>query len=171
MNFHIILSLLIILFIPKSDFGQPGRCPELPDKYQWKNAEDYSKDKELVKKTLNWLCQTPLSEDLRNRTLANAFVLEWLAGTPELTLNIRTGVLKFPDEHPELLLTFMHGMAYYSLLHPKDESELKRYEAGIKTVVDLAEQSKELSKLSRIKELEKMIKKGKLNAYLKAELN
>ena len=166
-------SILIILLAVLHSailFGQPGQCPDLPEKYGWRVAEDYSKDRELVKKTLRWLCITPLSEDIRDRALANAFVLEWLAGTPEITMNVRTKVLDFPSEHPELILTFMHGMAYYAMSHPKENNEVKMYEAGIKTVVELAGQSKDLSKLTRIKEFERMMKKGKLTSYLKIEL-
>lgn len=170
MRLNSILIFLLLVLVPVKMFCQPGQCPDLPEKYRWITAEDYTKDRELVKKTLRWLCVTPLSEDIRVRALANAFVLEWLAGTPEITMNVRTKVLNFPDEHPELLLTFMHGMAYYALSHPKENNEVKMYEAGIKTVVDLSGQSKELSKLSRIKDFERMMKKGKLTLYLKTEL-
>jgi len=165
-----LLVLMVFAFLPKVNFGQLGQCPDLPKTYHWQVAEDYAKDRELVKKALRWLCVTPISEDLRDRALANAFVLEWLAGTPEITLDVRTKVLDLPSEHPELLLTFMHGMAYYTILHPKENSEIKKYEAGIKTIVDLANQSKELSKLARIRDLERMMNRGKLNSYLKSEL-
>lgn len=165
---HILILLLLVSTVIAK--GQPGQCPKIPESYKWETPEDYMKDRELVKKTLKWLCVTPYSEDIRMRALANAFVLEWLAGTPELTLNVKSEILGFPDEHPQLLLTFIHSMALYVLNHPKEQDEIKKYEAGIQTVVDLSMKSKELSKLAKVKEFEKMIRRSKLKKYLQESL-
>ncbi len=144
-----------------------AQCPELPEKYEWNTAEDYANDKDLVKKTLRWLCNTPLGVEVQKRSVANAFVLEWLAGTPELTMNVDTRVLPFETDHPELLYTFMHGMALYMLEHPKETDQIKLHTQGLKVVAELALSSKELSKSRSLKRLLRADRKNKLREYTK----
>ncbi len=142
-----------------------AQCPKLPEKYEWNSHDDYAKDKQLVTKTLRWLCVTPLGIEVQQRSIANAFVLEWLAGTDEFKLIVDSKVLPFQTEHPELLFTLLHGMALYMIDHPKENNTIKLHTEGLKVVANLATQSKELSKSRSMKKLIHAAKRNKLKAY------
>jgi hypothetical protein len=161
----IILFYALGLSISQSISAQIGKCPSIPVEYGWNNANDYEKDRDLVKKTLRWLCQTPLGEDVKQRSLANAFVLEWLAGAPNLTISVEQKWLPFLDKHEELLFVFIHGVALYKMDHPNESDEDKLYVEGYKAVVELALQSKELSHSKALHPLLKAAKKSKIKQY------
>lgn len=163
----IFIIFISCFFQAPSAWSQVGRCPQLPQDYVWEVAADYEKDRDLVKKTLRWLCVTPLGADIQQRSVANAFVMEWLAGTPSFTIEIKSDYLQFTQEHPELLFTFIHGVGYYMMDHPEEKAELKLYNEGFKVVANLAAQSKELSKSSSLKPLLKAARKNTIRDYTK----
>ncbi|MFN0030682.1 MAG: hypothetical protein ACKVOR_00835 [Flavobacteriales bacterium] len=144
-----------------------AQCPDIPETYHWETAEDYARDKELVKKTLRWLCRTPLGEQVQQRSMANAYVLEWLAGTPEPTISIDTKVLCCTNEFPDLLYTYMHGIALYVLEHEKQKTNAELQVEGLKVVAALAAQSKEISKAGCMRKMLRAAKRGKLKEYVK----
>lgn len=146
------------------------KCPELPQEFNWQTAEDYRKDAELVKKTLRWLCSAPLNIDLSKRSEANVFVLKWLSGTPDYTIAIETAKLPFLEQHPELLDTFIHGMALGYLSKDKPIEQVDAYAAGFQAVVQVASQSKSLSKSRHLRPLFKAARKNELKKYAEKTL-
>jgi hypothetical protein len=156
-------------FVPDIS-GQPGRCPKLPETYTWNNADDYKKDYDLVKKTLKWLCNTPLGLDVQQRSIANAFVLEWLAGSPQIRVEIETEKLTFYSKHSDLMFSFIHGVALYMMEKPTVQDELTLYTAGYSTVASLASQSEELSKSGELKPLLKALKKNRIKEFTQLAL-
>jgi hypothetical protein len=150
--------------------SQKARCWETAQQ-EVLTSEDYLKDKECVKKTLRWLCTTPLGVEVQQRSYANAYVMEWIAGTPMFTLELETKYLLFIDEHPELLYSFIHGMASYKLEHVDEKNPVKLYSEGFKIVASLASQSKELSKSSVLKPLLKAARKKTIREYTQTVLS
>jgi len=167
LNRSVFIALLVCILNAQSSFAQPGRCPKFSEEYVWETPEDYENDREQVKKTLRWLCVTPIGIDIQQRSIANAYVLEWLAGTPSFTIDIKTDYLSFVGEHPELLYTFIHAVGYYKMDHPEENSELKLYSEGFKVVANLSAQSKELSKSSLLKPLLKAARRNAIRDYTK----
>ncbi len=167
MRFFLVILMFTVLMLGNSHgiLAQAGKCPPIPKEYEWKVAGDYEKDRELVKKTLRWLCQTPLGEDVKQRSLANAFVLEWLAGAPDLTISVEQKWLPFLDKHEELLFVFIHGVALYKMDHPNESDESKLYVEGYKAIAELALQSKELSHSRALHPLLRAAKKSKIKQY------
>lgn len=167
MKWCVFIALLLSVNTSNKLSAQTRSCPELPEYYEWNTASDYQASHDLVKKTLKWLCNTPLGEDILKRSQANAFVMEWLAGTPEFTVNIDTQYLPFLEEHPDLLYPFIHAVSYYKMDHPEETKELKLYLRGYKTIANLASQSKEYSKSPALRPLLKASKKNTIEDYVK----
>lgn len=163
-NIILTTSLLLCAFVAHA---QEGRCPKLPEVYAWNSEKEYQKDADLVKKTLKWLCVTPLGIDIEQRSLANAFVLEWIAGSPEILVEVKTDFLPFYSEHPELLFTFIHGVSLFKIDKPGILDELTLYKEGFDVVAELSMQSKDLSHSHVMKPLLKAYKKKKMKEYVK----
>ncbi len=164
MNKALIIIVLQLISIQNSS-AQYARCPKIPENYFWNTAEDYKKDSELVKKVLVWLCKTPLGIDVQQRSVANAFVMEWLAGSPQVTVEIATEKLTFYDKYPDLLFSFIHGVTLLKMEKPNLLDEVALYGQGYETVASLASQSEELSKEAEMKPLLKAYKKNRIKAY------
>ncbi|MBX7050419.1 MAG: hypothetical protein K1X54_00145 [Flavobacteriales bacterium] len=167
----VLIAALCFFCLNTSVFAQPGRCPKIPAKYLWETPEEYQKDEDQVRKTLKWLCQTPLGIDVEQRGLANAYVLEWLAGSPSILIEINSHYLEFADSQPELLFSFIHGMALYKMDHPSVKDEQTLYSSGFTVVAELAAQSKEYSRQKELRNLLKAYKKGKVKEYTREVLN
>jgi hypothetical protein len=164
----LVIAFLLIAF--HASHAQEGHCPKIPENYSWETAEDYRKDKDLVKKTLRWLCSTPLGVDIEKRGLANAYVLEWLAGSPSITVDIKTEHLPFLEHHPDLLYSFIHGIALYLMDKPTETDTVKLYAKGFEVVATLAMQSKELSHDKDFKPLIKAYKKERMMEFVRQTL-
>jgi hypothetical protein len=160
----IILLLCLCMGAMPQLWGQ-GRCPEIPSNYSWQTIEDYRKDADLVKKTLRWLTLAPLQLDLVTRSEANLFVMRWLAGTPDLKIEIQTSELPFIQAHPELLESFIHGMALAYLNKDGEVSRLDAYVSGFQSVAQVASQSKAMTKSRPLKPLLKAAKRREIKQY------
>lgn len=171
LRYPAIISLLSLIMQMHLASAQSEHCWEKTRETEALTADDYIKEKDCVKKTLRWLCNTPLGMEIQQRSYANAYVMEWIAGTPLFTLEIETRYLYFINEHPELLYSFIHGMAYYKLDHPEEKDRLKLYSEGYKVVAQLASQSKELSKSSVLKPLLKAARKKAIRDYTQTVLS
>lgn len=162
-----IFIMLILTFCGNMLFAQEGRCPKIPETYEWLTPEDYIKDQDLVKKTLRWLCNTPLGIDVRQRSLANTYVMEWLAGTPTMQIEIKTNQLSFYESQPDLLFCYIHGIALYKIDKPNTVDPIVEMTKGLETIAELVLQSEELSKDSSLRPILKAYKKKKLKEYSK----
>ncbi|MFM9986132.1 MAG: hypothetical protein ACKVOK_12910 [Flavobacteriales bacterium] len=167
--FHI--SYLILVLIPHCGLSQYANCPAIPEKYAWVEKEEYVQDREQIIRTLRWLCTSPPGWQLKQRSLANAYVLEWLAGTPEFSLVVQSDLVPSLDKFPDLLNSMMHGMALYKLEHPDVNDSVKLHTEGLVVIAELAIQSKELSSDREIRKIIKAHKRHKLKAYVKARLS
>lgn len=162
-----LLIILLLTYTATTVTAQEGRCPKIPSAYSWSADEDYSKDEDLIKKTIKWLCVTPLGVDVQQRSLANAYVMEWLAGAPQIKINITTAHLPFYEAHPDLLFPFLHGIALFKMNKPGITDQLTLYTEGMDVVASLTQQSKELSKSKVLKPLLKAYKKKRMKEYVK----
>ena len=157
-------NILLCICLSTELFAQ-GRCPDIPEQYDWNSTEAYQKDAELVKKTLRWLTMAPLHVDLAVRSEANLFVLRWLSGTPDYRIEINTTLLPFLEDHPDLLDSFMHGVALTYLTKGQEVSQLEAYTGGFQSIAQIALQSKSMSKSRTLKPLLRAAKHQDVKQY------
>jgi hypothetical protein len=166
------LYILIFASIPLVGMPQRSKCPEIPEKYTWENAVDYQKDSTLVSECLIWLCQAPLYSNLECRSRVNVFVMEWLAGTPNLIIDVDSKVVPFTEENPELLYSFIHGMALYKMKNRNCEDQREMRIQGLKAVCKLIEREEDMKKSKSVKQLMRMSKNDKkLNNYYQKQVS
>lgn len=158
--------LIIALILTAQSQAQDCPKPVIPATYQWKSPSAYKKETESIKRALRWLCCSPLQSEVALRSQANAYVLEWLAGTPTLKLNLETKYLTFLDQYPELLFTFIHGAMLFCLEQPKQNATKLVYLHGYESVIYLAKSDKSMRKSECMKELKRLQKKKQLEQFI-----
>lgn len=139
--------------------------PEIPKQYAWNSGEEYVRDQDKVQDVLKWLCMQPLGLDIQKRSLANAYVMEWISGTPSLRLEVNSEAFLFIEKHPELLFSLIQGMAYFAIAHPDEKDATKLHTEALEVVAHHAELSEELSKDGDLKKLIRANRKKQLKAY------
>ena len=161
-----VLYIILFLSFTLEAKTQRSKCPEIPIEHTWNSPEDYRKDSVFVSECLVWLCQAPLYKNMECRSRVNIYVMEWLAGTTGITIDVDSRAIPFAEENPELLYSFIHGMALYKMKNRACENVDEMRVQGLKAVSKLIEREEEMKRSKSVKQLMRMSKSDKkLNNY------
>lgn len=141
------------------------QSPEIPDDVKLETAQDYKDKEQLVLKSIQWLANTPINQQIDERKKVNTFLIQWLTGSPSVSIELRSEFL--PDNCADCMMSFMAGWTKYSLENDYSKDKVACAIAGINSVIALYEKNKE--SLGRNADIEKMIKrkkKEKLQKYV-----
>lgn len=159
----ITLSLILITI----SFGLYSQDFVVPKNYNLDKSEDYVHYEQDVIKCFNWLMKTPINEQLSKRKEANAFLLKWLSGSPNVNIEIKQEIVTFMGTSPDLLMIFMGGWAKYSLESKEYDNKIAGNLAGIEAVIEFYTKNKNLiPKDKNVEKYVKMKEKGKLKEYI-----
>ncbi len=158
------LSFLMVLFLALNIAAQEF---EVPKNYVLKNKADYPKYETDVLKAIDWLLQTPINSQPEKRIEVNRFLIMWLTGSPDVSIEIKSEIVSFSKLNPDLLIIFMGGWTKYALENNYSKNKVMGNMKGIETVIEFYQKNK--SDLKKDKHVEKYIKmkdKGKLEEFL-----
>lgn len=162
----LILSLTAIIL----SFSSYSQDKELPDALVLETKEDYAKYEENVINSINWLINTPIETEKDKRTEVNAFLMKWLTGSPNVTIELNQEVVTFM-ECGDCLMVFLGGWAKYVLENNENKNNLKGNIAGIESLIAFYNNNK--AEMGPNKAIEKYVKlkdKGKLESYIKSRI-
>lgn len=163
--------ITLSLFLISLSFGIFAQSFELPKNYKLEKAEDYAPLEEDFIKAFDWLMETPLNEQKKLRTEVNAFMLEWLTGSPNVSLTLSANIITFMGSTPDLLIVFMGGWGKHALVSRDFENMVAGNVAGIEAVTEFYTKNKGV--LKKDKNVEKYIKmkdKGELKQYIEKNI-
>ena len=144
---------------------------EVPKNYELKKAEDYAKYEKEIIDCVNWLENTPIDEERAKREEANVFLMVWMTGSPNVSIEINASILGSIDKNKELLLIFMGGWTKYAIENPIDQKDLiKCNMAGLKSVIKVYKMGNGVKKDKNIEKLAKLDESGGLEKWVKDQL-
>jgi hypothetical protein len=152
---------LILATIPCAVFSQSF---EVPKNYKLEKPEDFSKYESTVIQGINWISDSPLAGQEEKRKQTNAFLLEWLSGSPTVHLEIKQEIVTFMSS-PDLLMIFMGGWAKYSLESKDFKNKVAGSLAGIEAVIAFYTKNA-MKKDKNVEKYIKMKEKGTLKDYI-----
>lgn len=156
--------LLLVFFSATSLFAQDFHVPR---NYTLEAAEDYAPYEADIIACFNWIMETPPNEQNSKREDANAFLLKWISGSPEVLIELNTKIITFIESSPYMLLIFMGGWTNYALETREFDNKVAGSLAGIEAVISYY--NKYVDVLGADKKIEKYIKmqqKGTLEEYI-----
>jgi hypothetical protein len=159
----IIISLLLIT----TSLGVYSQEFQVPENYVLDKAEDYATYEQDVLDGINWIMNIPINKQTNKRKNVNSFLLKWLAGSPNMSLEIKTEIVTFIKPNPDLLMLFMGGWTKYALESKDYDNKVAGTTAGIEAVIDFYTANKAF--MSKDKNVEKYIKmkaNGTLKGYI-----
>lgn len=148
----IFLSMLLI-----SAFMLRAQEFEVPADYSFESASDYAKYETDILNCIDWLESSPLGFQPEKRKDAAAFLLTWVSGSPDVSIELNEKMIWYIESNPELLVIFLGGWTRLAIQNPADgkdvvkgslagiESVLKVYKKGVGVADD-----KQLNKLIKI---------------------
>lgn len=138
----------------------------VPDDLTLETEADYAAQNENVVAAVNWLRDTHINNETKKRTRVNAYLLQWLTGTPTMTLTLNADLADYGD-CGDCLMLYMGGYAKTVIESGNKDDQLTANLGAINTLIAFYEKSK--GGIGKVKSIEKFIKlrdKGKLEAAI-----
>ncbi len=163
-----IMPLLLLSFCL---LAQPALSQkfEVPKGYSLASDEDYSRYKKDILAGIDWLEKAPVEEVVKRKDITG-FLVEWMTGTPDVTIKLSADVFPMSEGNPERLMYFMAGWVKYALAHPGDTSEVKGNTAGLQCLTSMFKRNKSLKRDPQIKKLIALEEKGELEKWVQERL-
>ena len=64
----------------------------IPNDLKLKTPEDYKATESLILESIEWLQNTPLNENPNKRLELNAFFVQWISGSPTVTIELHADI-------------------------------------------------------------------------------
>ena len=133
----------------------------------YSDEASYRAQEQNVVDAVDYLINNPVNRKPAKRQAVNSYLLEWVTGTPTMTISLSQEVAPFM-ECGDCLLLYMGAYAKETIVNAGG-SVADHNVAAVNTVLDFYE--KERAALGKNKEAEKFLKlrkKGKLEARIRA---
>ena len=155
--------LLFALFI---SFKASAQTYEVPKNYRLKSTDDYAKYEPDIIKTADWMQQTSWTDQSKKIDAAIQFFLDWVRGTPAVTVNLGQPSLSLSDKNPQLGFTYMSQFSKYALLHKEKFDHTKANVAALRAVIAKYNMEPSRRKDEDIENLIQLDREGRLEEWV-----
>lgn len=159
----LIITLVFITFTAISMSSQTKF--DLPENIVLKTESDYAKYENDIISAAQWLEENDLDKDIEKRKRVDVFIIQWVSGTPNVTVEMNESLIKLYDENSELLVLYMASYSKH-LLENKNDDKKSAIKTGLISMINVYKKGIAISKS---KEMEKAIKafdQNKLDEYI-----
>lgn len=147
-----------------------AKVSENTNEYKLETKDDFAKYEQDVIDLFNWLVENPIGEEPEKRKEINAFLLQWLTGSPNVTVELSEKIVTYMD-CGECLMMFMGGWTKYALETRDFNNKVKGNLAGTESVIKFyLANKKQLGKNRSIEKLIKLKEKNKLEEFIKSKI-
>lgn len=158
------LFLLVISCITTDILGQEF---EPPANAVLEKKDDYLKYEPAIINAAKWLEATPIGVQPDKRVQVNLFFMQWLTGSPTVTIGIDPWVTKLVDKNPNLLPVFLSGYARFVLENQYSTDVARANEAGVKSIINNYLLGGDVKKNKTLQKAVEADKAGTLSAWVK----
>ncbi len=158
------LSLLIGILFPASRLLSQTEF-ELPEDIEFKTKADYKKYEPTMVAAAAWLTETSLNKEKDTRKDVNKFVIQWIDGSPTVTMQFTTPLLKMFKENPNLLAIYTAYYCKYCIEKQSDANKKEAAKAGLIAVNMVYLKGVGVVKNKTLDKLSKSIEKNTLDKF------
>lgn len=156
------LIVFALLFLLSPLAGQAFMPPK---NVKLESAADYEAQQENVIAAVNYLENTPPDQEENHRKRVNTFLLQWLTGTPTVTLTLDNEIVTFMEQ-PDCFMLYMGAYARHSMQNGSKDAVAANL-AAIKSVLSFYAANKDIiGKQKALEKYQKLANKGKLAATI-----
>ena len=145
---------------------------QVPQNVTLQNESDFKNYESDVVNAVTWLENTPVNQQSAKRKEVNTFLLQWMTGTPTISIDLGEFQTGLTADNPDLLVMYLAGWSKFAIENPAEkDNKLMCNLAAVKSVLNLY--SNNLDKgISKNKKIEKLLKmdESKLQAYVQKEI-
>lgn len=158
------VALLFPLLLHSQEF-------EVPKNYSFVTAEDYVKYQPDILRCIDFLEEAPLDENPSKRKEANAFLLKWLVGSPNVNVDLHPYVTDFSQKNKDFLAIFMGGWTRLALQQPDSATKIRCHLAGVRSVIGVYKKGRGVIEDSKVEDLMERQEDGELEDWLNKQIS
>ncbi len=159
----IIIILVMVLRGAAQEFA-------VPQNYKLEKPEDYAKYEADVLKCIDYLESIPLDDESARTIAANAFLLKWMQGSPNVTIELNAYIVELCDKNKEFIMLFMGGWTRYALQNPDSVNSLNGNMAGLESIINVYKQGQGVSRDKKVEKIIKLQEEGELEDWVKDQI-
>ena len=107
---------------------------ELPKNIELKTKEDYTKYQGTVVGAEKWMEETDLDQQTEKRQAINQFIVQWVAGSPTVTISLDESLAQLTEKNPDLLALYLASYSKYIIEHKNDPSNFNAARAALTSI-------------------------------------
>ena len=159
------LTFVILLLI-----GATARAQNysVPVSYKMVSHDDFVKYEPDVIRTVDWLQQTPWTEEPQKRRAATDFLFKWIQDSPTITMELMPALMELTDRNNKLLAIFMGAYVKYAIGYPDYTKDAANF-AAVKALIAKYKAEPTHAKDHDIEHLIKLDKDGQLQDWVHTE--
>ena len=161
-------SVILLVSFVLCAFLAHAQAFEVPQNYSLNTAEDFTRYEPDIVNCAGWLEGTPVKQETEKRKDASRFLLTWLTGSPDITMEIQPYVGDITRNNPELIGAYMGGWARYAIQHKSDYDKIQAHLEAVKSALKLYK----LGGMAKSKLLDKLVAMNdtQLNDWVKSKV-
>ena len=165
---HILFSITILLSL--YSFSSFSQSAPLPNKIAFNDASDYKKYEKDFVACFNWLEGQPLNTTRSDIKSVDAFLLQWMVGTPDVSISVNGYATDMAKKNPDMLIYYMGGWSRYVIEHPEEKDSIKFHLEAVEEVLKIYKGMNGVKKDKKIDKLVLLQTEGKLEEYIKSQI-
>ena len=139
---------------------------EVPQNVELKTKDDYAKYETAIIDAAKWLEETDLNKEADKRQQVNAFVLQWISGSPTINVDINEQLGKIYGKNVQLLGLYLASYARNFLENKSTATKFSAIKAGLISMMNVYKKGIEISKSKEMDKVIKLTDDNKLDDYI-----
>ena len=168
-SIYSLLLLLALSFAGNATHAQTTDF-EVPKNVVLESPADYAIYETEVIAAANWIEETDLDREPQKRKMVNGFLMQWIAGSPDITINLVSPITDLAENNPDLLILYMSGYTRYYLQNKATATPAGGTEAGLRSMLKVYRKDIAINRNKDMEKLSKAEKGGKIKDFMKSYL-
>jgi hypothetical protein len=164
------IILAILLLFGQKMWSQATSEFRVPGDYSFEEASDYEQYEEDILACIEWLEKSPLNKYPEIRKEASEFLITWIEGAPNVTIELHQEILKFAKANQPLLVIFMGGWTAYELNNPEEKNKILGCVAGLESAIRVYKKGIGVRSDKEIEKLIKLEERGQLEKWVRQQM-
>lgn len=159
----LLFTLALAIFITITANSQTNF--DVPENIQLKAESDYARYESDVINAAKWLEETDLDKEVSKRKNVGAFIIQWISGAPNVTVDMTEALMNLYGENHQLMAVYLANYSRH-FLENKDATKASGIKAGIISMINVYKKGIAITKN---KEMDKAIKsygQNKIDEYI-----
>jgi hypothetical protein len=139
---------------------------EVPSNVVLEAKEDYAKYETAVVDAAKWLEETDLGKEPDKRLEVNAFVLQWVSGSPTVSVEINEHLSKIYGKNIQLIGVYLASYSRHYIENKGTATKASATKAALTSMMNVYKKGISIKKSKEMDKLIKQAEEGKLDEYV-----